>query len=146
MAGDVVGLAAELGAAADFLDRLDEGPLAIVIEGDAGIGKTTLWRAIATMAADRGARVLASRPSGSEAQLAFAGLADLLDGVTADNLAALPPPQRRALEVALLREEPDDAGSDARAVTAGTAALLRRLAHDGPVLIALDDGQWLDPA
>src|SRR4051812_10785673 len=115
MAGEVIGRAAELRAAAAFLDRLDEGPLAIVIEGDPGIGKTTIWRAIATAAADRGARVLATRPGGSETQLAFAGVADLLDGVTTDELATLPAPQRRALEVALLRVEPEGEGSDPRA-------------------------------
>src|SRR3954452_14690698 len=98
MSGDLIGRAAELRAATEFLDRLDAGPLAILIEGDAGIGKTTLWRAIATAAAERGARVLATRPAGSETQLAFAALADLLDGVTAEDLATLPAPQRRALE------------------------------------------------
>ena len=49
---------------------------------------------------ERGYRVLACRPAGSEAQLSFAALGDLLDDVLDDALADLPEPRRRALEVA----------------------------------------------
>ena len=107
MTGDVVGRAVELGDAATALDHLDEGPLAIVIEGDAGIGKTTLWEAGITIARGRGLRVLVARPSGAEAELSFAALIDLFDGIDLGALDGLPAPQRLALEVALLRTEPD---------------------------------------
>jgi len=45
MAGDVVGREQELGSIRAFLDRPPEGPAAILLEGEAGIGKSTLWRA-----------------------------------------------------------------------------------------------------
>jgi DNA-binding CsgD family transcriptional regulator len=146
MRGEVVGRTVELGAATALLDTLGEGPLALIIEGEAGIGKTTVWRAAATMAAERGARVLTARPAEPEAQLAFAALADLLEGVPAEDFDSLPAPQHRALDVALLRAEPYSGGIDARAASAGTAALLRGLAADGPLVVAIDDVQWLDPA
>ena len=146
MTGDVVGRAAELRAAAALLDTLGEGPLAIVIEGEAGIGKTTLWRSIAEMAGDRGARVLVARPAESEARLTFSALADLLVGLPAESFAALPSPQVKALNVALLRFEPEQAGLDVRGATSGTVTLLRGLADDAPVVIAIDDVQWIDSA
>ena len=74
--------------------------------GGPGVGKTTLWEAGVELARHRGLRVLSARASGAETQLAFAALTDLLDPVGEEELATLPPPQRHALEVALLRAEP----------------------------------------
>ncbi len=91
------------------------------------------------MAAARraGFRVLTARPAAAEAKLTFAALGDLLDGVELDGLAE---PHRRALEVALLREE-----ADAPEPSAVAAAFLVALPALAPVLIAVDDVQWLDP-
>src|SRR5262245_4850511 len=146
MTGDVLGRAVELGDAAAALDHLDEGPLAIVIEGDAGIGKTTLWGAAAELAAERGAHLLVARPTEAEVRLTFSALADLLVGLPIERFASLPPPQIKALNVALLRFEPDEGGIDPRAATAGALALLHALAEERPVLVAIDDVQWLDRA
>src|SRR5215831_16690984 len=146
MTGDVVGRTVELGDAIAALDHLDEGPLAIVIEGDAGIGKTTLWSAVADLAAERGVHVLIARPAESEARLTFSALADLLVDIPVERFASLPAPQIKALNVALLRFEPDEAGIDPRAATAGALALLFALAEERPVLLAIDDVQWLDRA
>jgi hypothetical protein len=68
--------------------------------------------------------------------------------VSQAELSVLPGPQRRAIEVALLREEPDHAGGavDLRAVAAGVRSLIVAMAVERPVLIAVDDVQWLDPA
>jgi hypothetical protein len=74
--------------------------------------------------------------------MAFAGLTDLLGGVLAEAVSDLPAPQRRALEAALLLE--DGPRSDHQAVGAGTLSVLRALAAHAPVLIAVDDVQWLD--
>ena len=71
-----------------------------------GIGKTALWNQGLASAAERGLRVL--RPAGEcETQLAYAALGDLLAGVPEEAMSELPAPQRHALEVALLRAEPD---------------------------------------
>lgn len=83
------------------------GPHAVVLDGEAGVGKTALWRRAVEAAAERGCRRLISAPGGAEARLAFAALGDLLDLEIDAVLSTLPGPQRRALEVALLRHEGD---------------------------------------
>ena len=92
-----------------FLARVPEGPRTFVLEGEPGIGKTTLWAAGVEAAAELGYQVLACRPVGSEVQLSYAALGDLLDEVLDDALADLPAPRRRALEVALLLDPRTDA-------------------------------------
>jgi len=116
-----------------------------VIEGEPGMGKTALFEA--TLAATpAGLTMLRARCAEPESGLAYTGLADLLDGRTPDILPTLAPPRRRALEIALLHA---DAGSDVvEPHVVGWAVLdcLRVLAADGPVLLAVDDAQWLDQA
>jgi DNA-binding CsgD family transcriptional regulator len=144
MTDGVLGRGAEIEAAGAVFDRLTEGPLALLIEGPAGIGKTTMWHAAIAAALDRGARLLTTRAAETEARLAFSGLGDLLGDVDDSVLDELPGPQRRALDVALLRAEPDDAGADPRAVAAATTTILRRIAGERPLVVAIDDSQWLD--
>jgi hypothetical protein len=139
-----VGREAELERIGLFLDVLGEGPAALVLVGEPGIGKTTLWREGLGEATRRGYRVLASRPVESEARLSYAALADLLRGVEDWLLDELPAPQRSSLEVALLREGPGGAAPDPRAIATAVLAILERLSVSGPVLVALDDAQWLD--
>jgi hypothetical protein len=79
----------------------EPGARAVVLVGEPGIGKTTLWEAGVAAARSRGVRVLAARPGESEARLPFAGLIDLCDGIGPAEIAELPAPQRRALEGAL---------------------------------------------
>lgn len=141
----MVGREQELAAIADFFDRR-KLPGALVLQGDAGIGKTVLWRAGIESAAQRGFRVLACAPSGEEARLAFAGLSDLVLPIQ-DALPALPGPQRRALEIALLLRDSDGSSPEERAIGAATSGVLREAAsRDGPILLAVDDVQWLDAA
>ena len=143
----LVGRQSELASLDAFLERVAEGPShALVLEGEAGIGKTSLWKATVDRARGHGFCVLSTRPGGTEVQLGFAGLADLLDDAAAETLPLLPPPQRRALEVALLLEEPNGAPPDDRAVAAAFLGSLRILAASAPVLVAVDDLQWLDAA
>lgn len=142
-AADVVGREKELAAIADFL--VAGGPAcAVVVDGEPGIGKTTVWQAAVESAANGGLRVLRARPAESEAKLAFSSLADLLGGSLGDVLEELPLPQRRALEVALLLEDAAGKRADRRAVAAGLLSSLRALAADSRVLVAIDDVQWLD--
>ena len=123
------------------------GPqLVLVIEGEPGIGKTTLWREATGRAREAGWHVLSCRPAASDAGLPHVGLADLLRSVPDDVFARLPAPQRRALGVALLREEADGIDLDPRAVGTGLTALLGLIGSDGPLMLAVDDAQWLDPA
>ena len=116
------------------------------LTGEPGAGKTTLWEAATESARRRGIRVLSARASGAETQLAFTALIDLFDDVTRDDFAGLPSPQRRALEVALLRAEPTDEALPDAAVALGFTNVMRALADRGPQLIAIDNVQWLDAA
>jgi DNA-binding CsgD family transcriptional regulator len=87
--------------------------------------------------------VLWARPAESEAKLAFSTLADLLADVH-EGLAKLSAPQRRALEVALLIDDPRGARADRRAVAAGLLGCIRSLSSEAPLLVAIDDVQWVD--
>ena len=118
----------ELASAADAFERIRAGPAALLIEGEPGIGKTTLWRAAVDAARERGFCVLEARPAEAEALLSHAALGDLLTPVLDPALAGLPPPQRRALEVALLLADPEGEPPDRRAIGIALLATLRGLA------------------
>jgi DNA-binding CsgD family transcriptional regulator len=139
----ILGREAELSRLAAFLDAVSERPAALVLEGEAGIGKTTLWLEGVATARVRSYTVLSSRPADSEARLSLAALSDLMEGVLDDVLADLPAPQRHALEVALLRAEEDDV-VDQRTISIAFLGALRILSATAPVLLAIDDVQWLD--
>jgi DNA-binding CsgD family transcriptional regulator len=134
----------ELVAGERFLSLLSRGPGCVVLEGEPGIGKTTVWRELVEMAEGRGYRVLSCRPAEAEAKLSFAGLADLLSTLERDVVEELPAPQRDALRVALLEAAPGPRALERRAVFAGFCSALFGLASQGPVLVAIDDLQWLD--
>jgi predicted ATPase len=82
----------------------------------------------------------------AEAALSFAGLSELLTPVLGDTLPVLASPRRRALEVALLLVEPGDLVPDAHAIGLAVLDIFHVLTARAPVLIALDDLQWLDRA
>jgi hypothetical protein len=86
MAFDVVGREAELASIHAFLDRPAGGLAALVLEGEAGIGKSTLWLAGVEVAQGHGLRVLVSRPAEAERGLTHAGLGDLFERVLDDVL------------------------------------------------------------
>jgi DNA-binding CsgD family transcriptional regulator len=141
---NVIGRRREKDRVDRFLDLLSGGPAALVLEGDSGIGKTTVWRAAVDEARRRSYRLLICRASEAEGALSFLGLGDVLETVSDDTLELLPEPQRLALESALLRSAgrgPPDRVSVAR----GTLSLLRASAAEVPTVVAIDDAQWLDP-
>lgn len=142
----MVGRERELVAAASAVAAMRDGPFGCVVHGAAGIGKTTVWRQALVAAESLDYRILCCRPTAAEAMFSFVGLGDLLDRLPDEALAALPVPQRHALEVALLRADADAAVPDHRAVRVGVLQVVRTLARDSPVLIAIDDAQWLDPS
>src|SRR5438874_8657243 len=101
----VIGREAELATIREFVAGIGAGPCSLLLEGAVGIGKTTLWRAGLHAAQECSYRVLSCRPAELESRLAFGSIIDLFAAVDATVLESLPAPQRRALEVALLRRE-----------------------------------------
>jgi DNA-binding CsgD family transcriptional regulator/DNA polymerase III delta prime subunit len=141
---EVVGREREIAVQQAFLDRADPFPRALLVEGDPGIGKTTLWQHALATAEQQGYVVLVSKPGGSDAELGFAALRDLLEWVYDDAVTLLPKPQRRALDVALLRSDAGRVAPERGVVAAAFLGAVRTLAQRDPLLIAVDDLQWID--
>jgi DNA-binding CsgD family transcriptional regulator len=140
----LVGREPEIAVIENFLATGEAGFAALELVGEAGIGKTTVWQAAVRRGAELGFPVLSARPAESESRLSFAGLTDLLAAVAPDVLGALPLPQAEALDVALLRASVRRP-PERRLVGTALLSVLRELASGGPVLVAVDDAQWLDP-
>ena len=147
VAPEIIGRDEALSAVRGFISRVGDGPGALVLSGEAGIGKTILWEVGVEEARERFSRVLTCRGVEAEASFAFAGLSELLAGVVGEVALELVPPRRRALEVALQLAEPGDTAPDAHVIGLALLDALQALADPGgPVLVAVDDAQWLDPA
>jgi DNA-binding CsgD family transcriptional regulator len=144
LAGDVIGRESELTILDRFLDSIPTGPSALLLSGDPGIGKTTVWQEGLAGALQRRYRTLSCRPVEAETRLSYAALGDLLEPVLEEALPAVPEPQRRALEVALLRSPSSGARADQRAVSLAVLGCLRSVASTSPVVVAIDDVQWMD--
>ena len=142
---DIIGREAELARVQEWLELLPRGPAGLVVAGEAGIGKTSIWSAAVERARHAGLRVLATRPVEAELPLGYAGLTDLLAEAAGPVLTDVSPPLARALEAALLLHD-DKERADPLAVARGALATLRALADRTPVLVAIDDVQWLDAA
>jgi predicted ATPase len=144
-----IGRDAETATIGQFVADIGHGPGVLFLEGEIGIGKTTLLREAHSAAAGTGICILSAEPVESEVPLSFAGLADLLATVPAAVIDELPVPQRQAIRQAVLRAEPPEQPGYRRTADPRTAAtavltLLRILASRGPVLILVDDLPWLD--
>jgi DNA-binding CsgD family transcriptional regulator len=146
MPKQLAGRTAEAVEVANFLGSAHRAASALVIQGEAGIGKTTLWLAAIQEARDCGFVVLSARPAAAESVLAYATLADLLSGIDHADWADLPEPQRLALDRILLRASDKGPATDQRAVAAAFLSVVEGLAEQAPVLVAVDDLQWLDPS
>jgi len=132
----------DLASIGAFLSEIGEGFSVLALEGEAGIGKTTLWEAALNAAAD-GLHTLVARPSQAETALSFVGLNDLLSSLDEDTWSELPRSQRWVLDAALARTETETA-VESGAVAIGFLSLIRALARQDHVLIGVDDYQWLD--
>jgi DNA-binding CsgD family transcriptional regulator len=141
---EIVGRDDEIAEITRLVEEIEAHPRHLVLEGEAGIGKTILWRDALERARAGGVVVLATSPGELETPLAFSGLRDLFEDVYDDVADALPLPQKRALDVALLRAEPSGGSLDRGAVAAAFLGSLRLLADRARVLVAVDDLQWLD--
>src|SRR6201993_830686 len=128
------------------LDRLLDGARAgrsgaLVVEGEAGVGKTALLEYAVASASDL--RVLAAVGVESEMELAFAALHQLCAPVL-DRLERLPVPQRDALLITFgLREGPVP---DRFFVGLAVLSLLSEVAGERPLVCVVDDAHWLDRA
>lgn len=121
----IVGREAELARLQALFD--DEGPTCVLIEGEAGIGKTTLWLDGVEQARRRW-NVLAARPAESEASLPFSALGDLLEPVFQSGGEEPLRDERDVLDLALYRAQPlDPAGR--LAVSRAVVSLLRGAAE-----------------
>jgi hypothetical protein len=141
----IVGRPEESRAISGFLASTANWPAALLVEGEAGIGKTTLWSFGVEHARALGFLVLSARAAAAESVLAYTSLADLLSELDVAVFADLPNPQRIAMDRVLLRGAGDeDEATDPRAVAAGFLSVVERLADESSVLLAIDDLQWLD--
>lgn len=143
MAEIIIGRESELVALWRFLDSIPAGPAALLLSGDPGIGKTTVWKEGVAGALQKSYRTLACRPVEAETRLSYAALGDLLETALEEMLPELPDPQRHALEVALLKAS-SSTRPDQRAVSLAVLGCLRSLSSSAPVMVAIDDVQWID--
>lgn len=130
-------------------DELDlaRGALAerhVLVVGEPGIGKTTVWRTLVDELRTAGADVLTAAPTEPEREFSYAVLADLCEPcLTA--VDELPAPQRRALEQVLLLAE-TETPVDPHLVAVAVRTLVLRRVETHRVVIAIDDVQWADEA
>lgn len=122
------------------------GPVGLLIEGAAGIGKSVLLEAAVASASERDFRVLTSRAAEAESSWSLLAVGDLLEGVPPEVVEPLPAPQRRALDVVMRRAEPDGRPVENATIGAGLRAIITALATEEPLLLLLDDLHWLDDA
>jgi len=114
---------------------------AVTVTGEPGAGKTALLARLMTRAT--GTTVLATAGVADEAALPYAALGDLLRPLLG-RLAALPPPQARALGAALALRDGPAGGSDAYAICLATLTLLTGSARARPLLVVVDDADLID--
>lgn len=140
----LVGREAEREQLDRLLASLEAGAAAALICGAAGIGKTAVWRAAVGRAEEAGVHVLRSRCAEVEMPIAFGALADLFEATRDEVAEGLSGPQRRALAVAFGRSDEEEP-ADWLVLAGAVLASMRTLAGRGPLLLAIDDLQWLDP-
>ncbi len=135
----VVGRERELDSLERFLDAVPEGPVGLRIEGEAGIGKTTLWKHAVSAARERSYRVLVSRPVESETQFAFAALGDLLEDVDSGAAGGTPRTATAGARGRVAAEGSGRPGAAAASRVLGLLGVFRSLSRAGPVVVAVDD-------
>src|SRR5687767_7191515 len=141
---ELVGRRAEMAAVNEFASAASTRASTLVFEGDPGIGKTTVWEAGVRAAGEQGARVLRARPASSETEIPYAGLTDLFSDLPVGTLDKLPAPQRHVIDVALGRVDPGQGRTEVLTLATALRSALETSAAEAPVVVAIDDLQWLD--
>lgn len=137
----LLGRDAEIELLASLLDGIQDAGGALVLTGEPGIGKSRLLAAAAAAARERGFTVLSTTGVQSEAHLPFAGLHQLLRPLRF-RAADLPAPLRAALDAAFgLSGEP---APERFQIAMAVLDLLCEGATDAPLLVLVEDAQWLD--
>jgi DNA-binding CsgD family transcriptional regulator len=138
----LIGRGAEMARITTQLDAIRAGRgAALMLQGDAGIGKTALLEWAAGQADEM--RVLRATGIESELELSFSGLAELCLPLLG-RLDEIPVPQADALRAALALA--DGRPGDRFVLAMATASLLQAEARERPVVALIDDAQWLDRA
>lgn len=132
----------ELAVIDGLLGHLDEGGGAMLLRGEAGIGKSALLEEAERRARELGITILKTAGVPSERQMAFAGLHRLLRPYSA-GIADLPAPQAAALASAF--GAGGASGPDLFLIALAALDLLAEAAADAPLLLAVEDAHWLDP-
>ncbi|WP_308204728.1 helix-turn-helix transcriptional regulator [Mycolicibacterium flavescens] len=140
----VVSRAHEMHSISEIVSAAAQRPAGLLLEGEAGIGKTTLWLAALQHARDSGFTVMSARAWEAESKLAYGTVADLLTDIDTDALASLPQVQRVAVNRVLMRDDAGGPETDQHVVAAAMLSVIETMAVDNPVVIAVDDLQWLD--
>ena len=141
--GPLVGRVRERLLLEGLLDSVEARGAATLVVGEAGVGKTALLTSVANVASKRaGLRVLRARGEESEAVLAFATLADVLLPLR-EKFADLPQAQCQALEACLALSSKPMTGP--LAACAGALGVLASAADEKPLVILVNDFQWVDP-
>ncbi len=131
----------ELRVVEQLLDDVRDRGSALLIKGDAGVGKTSILDAAKSSAERRGMSVLTATGVQSETNIPFTGLYELLRPVL-DRAERLPGPQQRALQAAFGLTEASSA--DLFLIALGALDLLVDFASERPLLLIVDDAHWLD--
>jgi len=139
-----IGREAEVGKICALLSASPGEPAALIITGDTGIGKTVVWKHLVKSALPPSFRVLSCRPASAERPLAFSALDDLLGDAAQEFLPWLPEYRRRAVTGALTRGIPLGSMPDRQVLARGVLDAFRSLSRARPLLVAVDDAQWMD--
>lgn len=117
---------------------------AVLIDGAPGIGKTRVLDGILERARALGLEVLVTRPGEAEVRVGLLGFHDLMDQLGTEAVQTLPAAHRERLEIALGFAAPLGQELDEGLLAVALHALLRERARRTPLIIAIDDLQWLD--
>ena len=144
LTGDVIGRESERAILTRFLDSIPTGPSALLLSGDPGIGKTTVWKEGLAGAQLRRYRTLSCGPVEAETRLSYAALGDLLEPILEEAAprragATASGPRGGPLALPEIR-----CPSRPAAVSLAVLGCLRSVASTSPVVVAVDDIQWMD--
>ncbi|MFJ2755184.1 AAA family ATPase [Nocardioides sp. NPDC087217] len=144
LAYDLVGRTNELSRLSSLVDASGQAGTSLLIEGDAGIGKSTLLRAAVAEAVHSGYRVLRCTGLQGSSPVGFSALHELLRPLLADHLPALPSRQREA--IATVFSLADGPAPDRLLVGIAALGLLEEAAEKQPLFLAVEDLHWIDHA